>query len=137
MKNNPKNEMAIYNLSLCKFRVKNHQEAFNRWKMMSGESGTLHTGHCLIYSKTIRSNPSTLPFDEMIKGVVSTKINFTKLTNSEISNYVKTNEPMNCAGGFALEGKGALFIDSIEGCYSNVIGISLPWLKTAFFEAKI
>ncbi|MEB3120556.1 MAG: Maf family protein, partial [Snowella sp.] len=40
----------------------------------------------------------------------------------------------NCAGAFALEGKGGLFIEKIEGCYSNVIGLSLPLLRTMLTE---
>ena len=36
---------------------------------------------------------------------------------------------MNCAGGFALEGMSGMFINKIDGCYSNVLGLSLPWLR--------
>jgi septum formation protein len=36
---------------------------------------------------------------------------------------------LQCAGAFALEGKGGLFIEKIEGCHSNVIGLSLPLLR--------
>ena len=53
--------------------------------------------------------------------------------------YVKTGEPLNCAGGFSLEGRGGMYVSRIEGCYSNVIGLSLPWLtdelnKLDFFK---
>ena len=51
------------------------------------------------------------------------------LSDAEIQAYVATGEPLNCAGGFALEGRGGLCIESLEGCYSNVIGLSLPWLR--------
>jgi predicted house-cleaning NTP pyrophosphatase (Maf/HAM1 superfamily) len=47
--------------------------------------------------------------------------------------YVATGEPLACAGGFALEGRGGLVVERLEGCFSNVIGLSLPllrrWLK--------
>ena len=36
---------------------------------------------------------------------------------------------MNCAGCFNIEGRGGLFINRIDGCYSNIIGLSLPWMK--------
>ena len=62
--------------------------------------------------------------------VVSTKIEFMCLSNIEIIKYASIQEPYNCAGGFAIEGYGGLFIKKIDGCFSNVVGLSLPWLKT-------
>ena len=60
---------------------------------------------------------------------VSTGVLFAALTPSEIDDYVATGEPLQCAGGFALEGRGGLCVAGLEGCYSNVIGLSLPWLR--------
>ena len=51
------------------------------------------------------------------------------LSNKQILKYASFPEPYNCAGGFAIEGYGGLFIKKIDGCFSNVIGLSLPWLK--------
>ena len=64
------------------------------------------------------------------EGVVSTKVEFICLSNIDILKYASTSEPYNCAGGFAIEGYGGLFIKKIDGCFTNVIGLSLPWLKT-------
>ena len=52
-----------------------------------------------------------------------------QLSQAEIEAYVASGEPLQCAGGFALEGRGGLCIDGLDGCYSNVIGLSLPWLR--------
>lgn len=57
-----------------------------------------------------------------------TKVYFAKISDRQIRDYVATGEPLKCAGSFALEGKGGLFIEKIEGCHSNVIGLSLPLL---------
>ncbi len=112
----------------------NPDEAAERLFRMSGKSGILHTGHSIVYtSNSKNSNEFCL---NISKTVVSTKINFSRFTDLEVKQYVKTNEPMKCAGGFTLEGKGAVFIDSIEGCYSNVIGLSLPWLRSFFNQSK-
>lgn len=54
---------------------------------------------------------------------------FTPLTAAEIEAYVATGEPLQCAGGFALEGRGGALVERIEGCFSNVIGLSLPLLR--------
>ena len=54
--------------------------------------------------------------------------------DATIQHYVATGEPLGCAGAFALEGRGGLLIDAIEGCASNVMGLSLPWLRHHLVE---
>lgn len=54
---------------------------------------------------------------------------FAQLSEAAIAAYVATGEPLSCAGGFALEGRGAPLVERIEGCFSNVIGLSLPLLR--------
>ncbi len=110
----------------------NKEQLISRWQRMSGQSGFLHTGHCLISLDNSKSDIKSfsLPKCKCCEGVVSTKIEFMSLSNIEIAKYASTSEPYNCAGGFAIEGYGGLFIKKIDGCFSNVIGLSLPWLKT-------
>jgi len=48
-----------------------------------------------------------------------------KLSEREIDEYIKTGEPLDKAGAFAIQGRGAIFIEKIDGCYSNVIGLPL------------
>ena len=107
----------------------NKDQLISRWQRMSGKSGLLHTGHCLISLDNFKSEMISISKNKYYEGVVSTKIQFMCLSNSEILKYASTSEPYNCAGGFAIEGYGGLFIEKIDGCFSNVIGISLPWLK--------
>ena len=104
------------------------EEAFIRWVKMSGEVGFLHTGHTLILGN-FDSTSNMFKVTETIKKTVSSRVFFSKLKNEEIKSYIDTNEPLNCAGGFALEGIGGQFIEKIEGCFSNVMGLSLPWLR--------
>ncbi|WP_413391252.1 nucleoside triphosphate pyrophosphatase [Prochlorococcus marinus] len=105
-------------------------EMMSRWKRMSGKSGLLHTGHYLMSLDNSRSNIKSISLNKFSEGVVSTKIEFICLSNIDILKYAEMPEPYNCAGGFAIEGFGGLFIKKIDGCFSNVVGISLPWLKT-------
>jgi septum formation protein len=56
------------------------------------------------------------------------------MSDRAIQAYVKTGEPRKCAGAFALEGYGSLFVEKIEGCHSNVIGLSLPLLREMIRE---
>ena len=107
----------------------NKEQLISRWKRMSGQSGFLHTGHYLISLDNSKSDMEIISQNNSCEGVVSTKIEFMNLSNFEINKYASTSEPYNCAGGFAIEGNGGLFIKKIDGCFSNVIGLSLPWLK--------
>ncbi len=108
----------------------NQEQLISRWLRMSGKSGLLHTGHCLVSLDNLKSDIKNISLTKCCEGVVSTKIEFMDLSKIEIAKYASTSEPYNCAGGFAIEGYGGLFIKKIDGCFTNVIGLSLPWLKT-------
>lgn len=95
-------------------------EAIARWQRMAGGWGLLHTGHALLGSP---AGP-----DERLE-TVSTRVLFAAVGLAEIERYVASGEPLQCAGGFALEGRGGLLVEQIEGCVSNVIGLSLPLLR--------
>tara|TARA_B100000700_G_scaffold308681_1_gene386705 strand:- start:40 stop:672 length:633 start_codon:yes stop_codon:yes gene_type:complete len=111
-------------------KPKDSIEAINRLKRMSGKKGILHTGHSLVYVTCISRIKNSFSISKNKTDLISTEIEFCNLSIKEIENYVATKEPLNCAGGFALEGQGGLLIKSISGCYSNVIGLSLPWLRS-------
>ncbi len=103
---------------------------------MSESHGFLHTGHTLLFCELI-NNSTKLILKKEVKKTISSKVVFSKLQNKEISKYVDSLEPLNCAGGFALEGKGGKFIEKIDGCFSNVMGLSLPWLRKELLEEGI
>lgn len=56
---------------------------------------------------------------------VISKVKFRKITESEIDNYIKTGEPEDKAGAYAIQGYASVFVESIEGCYNNIVGISV------------
>jgi septum formation protein len=64
----------------------------------------------------------------MIGTTVSTDVRFRKLSEADIERYWQTSEPQDKAGGYGIQGKGALFVAGINGSYSNVVG--LPLLET-------
>jgi septum formation protein len=105
-------------------KPKSPADAAARWREMSGKSGTLFTGHCVINAATGRK----------LEAVGSTTIRFGTPTDTEISAYVETGEPLQMAGAFAIEGLGGWFVDSIDGDHNNVIGISLPLLRRMFAD---
>lgn len=94
-------------------------KAIERCKQLSGKTGYLHTGHCLI---------------DLRQGIElsersTAKVQFAQMTDTEIIDYVDSDEPLNVAGGFTLDGLSAPFITKIEGDPSGIIGLSLPLLR--------
>jgi septum formation protein len=98
-------------------------EAQVRWRRMAGGWGELITGHCLI---PVRHQVDAA---QPRLAAVVTRVQFAPISVAEIDAYVASGEPLQCAGGFALEGRGGLLVERIEGCFSNVIGLSLPLLR--------
>ena len=96
--------------------------AIERASRVRGNSGLLHTGHCIIDTTK----------DKEISSIVTTKVTFDNMTDAEIADYVATGEPLQVAGGFTLDGFSSPFIPSIEGDYTNVVGISMPFVRKAF-----
>ena len=95
--------------------------AIERAKKISGRTGLLHTGHCIIDTER----------GIEIADRVTTKVTFADMTDEEIADYVASEEPLHVAGGFTLDGYGSPFIPVIEGDYTNVVGISMPFLRNA------
>lgn len=54
-----------------------------------------------------------------------TKVKMKEMTEKEINDYVKSGEPLDKAGAFGIQGKAAVFIEKIDGCYFNVVGLPL------------
>ncbi|MEI6038751.1 MAG: nucleoside triphosphate pyrophosphatase [Actinomycetes bacterium] len=93
--------------------------AIARARLLSGKSGLLHTGHCVI---------DTAQGIE-VSDISTSKVHFAKMSDEEIERYVDSGEPLEVAGGFTLDGLSAPFISHIEGDPSGIIGLSLPTLR--------
>jgi septum formation protein len=86
---------------------------------LSGKTGLLHTGHCIIDTKQGRE----------LADRVTTSVTFDELNPELIEDYVATGEPLKVAGGFTLDGFSSPLISAIDGDYTNVVGISMPYLR--------
>ncbi|MCC3768863.1 nucleoside triphosphate pyrophosphatase [Streptomyces sp. UNOC14_S4] len=103
------------------------EEATARWKAMRGRSGVLRTGHCVIDTATGRR----------VSATASTTVRFGEPGDAEIAAYVATGEPLHVAGAFTLDGRSAPFVEGIDGDHGNVIGLSLPLLRTLLADLGI
>ncbi|MFT8926388.1 MAG: Maf family nucleotide pyrophosphatase [Bifidobacterium sp.] len=95
------------------------ERAKERLRLMSGATGTLWTGHCLI----------DLASGRELHAVSSAQVTFSELSADDIESYVATGEPLEVAGSFTLEGFGSAFISGIQGDPSGIIGLSVPTLR--------
>lgn len=97
----------------------NPKEATGMLRLLSGKSHRVVSGLALLYEgKQVASSDET-------------QVHFRKLTASEIQWYVKTGEPFDKAGAYAIQGKGRIFVTRIEGCYYNVVGFPLSCFQQA------
>src|SRR4051794_36976861 len=97
--------------------------ARDRWRLMRGRSGVLHTGHWLISPTSDGAAP--LAHGEVTSAVV----HFADITDAEIDAYVATGEPLQVAGGFTIDGLAGAFITGIEGDPHTVIGLSISTFR--------
>lgn len=95
--------------------------AIERAGRLSGKTGLLHTGHCIIDTRQGRE----------LADRVTTSVTFDTLNEAEIRDYVATGEPLRVAGGFTLDGFSSPFISEINGDYTNVVGISMAYLRNS------
>ncbi|MDJ0385718.1 nucleoside triphosphate pyrophosphatase [Streptomyces sp. G-G2] len=103
------------------------EEATARWKSMRGRAGVLRTGHCVIDTGSGRQ----------VSATASTTVRFGEPTDAEVAAYVASGEPLHVAGAFTLDGRSAPFIDGIDGDPGNVIGLSLPLLRSLLGELGV
>lgn len=97
------------------------QDAADAVRMLSKLSGRTHrviTGVALVNAET----------DLEETWVETTLVTFRELSEGEVSAYVETGEPMGKAGAYGIQGRAAAFVERIEGCYFNVVGLPLAKL---------
>ena len=99
-------------------KPKNREDADRMLHRLSGNDHLVHTGIALI-------DPGS---DYRYLDHETTKVTFRKLTDEEIDTYISTGEPMDKAGSYGIQERGATFISSIEGCFFNVMGLPLAKL---------
>ena len=91
------------------------EEAKKMLVLLDGATHSVITGFTILDTDT----------GKKVSGSVETKVTFKKLTEKEIDAYIKTKEPLDKAGAYAIQGLGSVLVKRIEGDYFNVIGLPL------------
>lgn len=110
-------------------KPRDFEEATSMLRQLSGRTHKVVTGLCL--AKTDAKGRIFRRYET----AEITLVKFRKLAEDEISAYVATGEPMDKAGAYGIQGKAAIFVTKIVGCYFNVVGLPLAKLATLMKEA--
>ncbi len=97
-------------------KPKNRDEARRFLKALSGKWHKAYSGTVVIDSLRKKT----------LKKLVVTKVKFSKLSDNDIDWYISTGEPMHAAGAYSIQSQGRALIESVNGCFTNVIGVSIP-----------
>ena len=101
------------------------EEAVKMLKQLSGKTHKVLTGIAIAYAGKILAE------------VCETKVVFRELSDDEIKQYVATGEPLDKAGAYGIQGKGAVLVEKIDGCYNNVVGLPLTRMQLILAELGV
>lgn len=90
-----------------------NKEARAYLTLLEGRTHEVYTGYTIMYKGESRTK------------VIRTRVHFRSMSEEEILWYIATGEPLDKAGAYAVQGIGSIFVDRLEGSYTNVIGLPL------------
>ncbi|MBI6070195.1 Maf-like protein [Clostridium perfringens] len=102
-------------------KPKSEEDAFSMLSSLSGNTHKVYSGICLINTYD----------DTVVTDCDCTEVRFSELNPRQIRNYINSGEPMDKAGAYGIQGLGGAFVERIEGCYYNVMGLPLNKLYKA------
>jgi len=108
-------------------KPKDEEEAFAMLSQLSGRVHKVFTGFCVLDASD----------GSEYSEAVESKVRFKHLTPEEIRGYIKTGEPMDKAGAYAVQGRGSYMIKEIQGSYTNVVGLPLCELVEVLSRVKV
>ncbi|MCR1951823.1 MULTISPECIES: Maf-like protein [Clostridium] len=104
----------------------NEEDAYSMLKQLSGKTHRVYSGLVVI----------NMYNNKVEKESLYTEVKFSNLTEEEIKSYIKTGEPLDKAGAYGIQGYGGVFIEGINGCYYNVVGLPLNLLNKMLKKVK-
>lgn len=107
-------------------KPKDKEQAYEMLKALSGNTHEVMTAVCVVCSDGLEANE-----------IIKTQVTFNDMTHEEIEGYIATGEPMDKAGAYGIQGKGAPFIKGIEGDYYSVMGLPVSTLYGMLKELGI
>ena len=111
-------------------KPKSEEEAFRMLNLLQGRSHLVYTGVALLYRNSKQ---------ELVEKIFQehTIVRMYRMTEMEIYSYIATKEPMDKAGAYAIQGKGAVYIQGIDGEYNTVVGFPIARVYQELKDFKI
>lgn len=104
-------------------KPKNKEEAFQMLRELSGNVHHVYSGLCVYNNKN----------NSIITKSVCTEVKFSSLSDELIEKYIESEEPFDKAGAYGIQGFAGIFVEEINGCYYNVVGLPI---NTLYFVLK-
>ena len=95
-------------------KPRDEQDAARMLRLLSGRAHEVITGVCVVAPAFERTDAEV------------TEVRFSALSETEIAGYIATGEPMDKAGAYAIQGIASRWVERIDGCYFNVVGLPVP-----------
>ena len=102
-------------------KPKDAKQAKEILRQLSDRTHTVYTGFAIVEK----------PSGEMVSEFEKTLVSFRKLADEEIVRYIQSGSPLDKAGGYGIQDQGALFVEKIDGCFYNVMGLPVTKLYQA------
>lgn len=102
-------------------KPKDAKQAKEILRQLSDRTHTVYTGFAIVEK----------PSGEMVSEFEKTLVSFRKLADEEIVRYIQSGNPLDKAGGYGIQDQGALFVEKIDGCFYNVMGLPVTKLYQA------
>jgi len=102
-------------------KPKDAKQAKEILRQLSDRTHTVYTGFAIVEK----------PSGEMVSEFEKTLVSFRKLEDEEIVRYIQSGSPLDKAGGYGIQDQGALFVEKIDGCFYNVMGLPVTKLYQA------
>ena len=103
-------------------KPKDEADAVRMLHALSGREHRVHTGVCICCGRRAAATVET------------TIVHFSPIDEADLLAYVRTPEPYDKAGAYAIQGRGTFLVERIDGCYFNVVGLPLHRLSVMFAE---
>jgi len=117
-------DTLVYGAGSVLGKPRDAEEAYAMLRALSGEWHDVFTGLTLINTRTGRC----------IQACECTRVHFVDLSDDEIHAYIDSKDPLDKAGAYGIQGQAGMFIDRIDGSYSNVVGLPMATLRKMLIE---
>ena len=103
----------------------NREESFRMISLLNGRTHRVHSGVAVFWNERVAD------------AVVTSEVTFRRLGETDLRAYVDSGEGLDKAGAYAIQGWGALLVESIRGCYFNIVGLPLSRVSSLLEELGI